>query len=313
MNNFLKKLNLIILFTMLAGLFSGCGNSEKSPADEDGSLSVFFVNQDNDQVFSEDTGIKGGEADIEKLLQKLDEGPKDEKLKKILYEKTSLEDYSVDDMKTLNLNFDERYNNLEKAEEVLFRMSLVNTFTQLKDISYMSISVNSLPLTLDDGTEVGLMSAYSFIENAGKEISAYSKTTLHLYFADSSGKKLIKTDKSLVYSSNIAMERLVMDNLIQGPPDGTLFPTVSPDTKVNSIDIRDGICYCDLDSAITDQASNVSEEVVFYSLVNSLCEVRGVSKVQISIDGETDRVFREKIELDKPYTRSLELVSPEWK
>ncbi len=308
MKKLLKKLNLIILSLALSSVLTACGKADIPLTADDGSLSVFFVNEDNDRVFSETTGIKKEEADIEKLLSKLEEGPKDERLKKILNKETGLESYSVDGSNTINLNFDENYKNLGKAEEVLFRMSLVNTFTQLDDINYISISVNSLPLTVDDGSEVGLMSEHSFIENAGKEISAYSKTTLHLYFADSSGKKLIRTDKTLVYSSNIAMERLVMDNLIEGPDSGSLFPTVSPDTKVNSIDIRDGICYCDLDSAIIDQASNVSEEVVFYSLVNSLCEVRGVSKVQISIDGETDRVFRENIELDRPYTRSQELV-----
>ena len=299
-----NKLKLIIISLLPVLLISSCAKPQKVFKADADSLKVYFVNNDANQVLEEDAGMSLDRADTESLVKRLEDGPENEDCEKILGGKTELLDYTIDDTKVLNLNFDENYEKLGKAEEVLFRMSLVNTFSQLDDVIYLSVSVNSIPLKLDDGSEVGLMSEHSFIENAGKEISAYSKTTLHLYFADSSGTKLIRTEKSLVYSSNIAMEKLVIDNLIAGPDDSSVYPTVSPDTKVNNIDIRDGICYCDLDSAIIDQANNVTEEAAFYSLVNSLCEVRGVNKVQISIDGETDRVFKEKIRLDRPYTRS---------
>ena len=304
----IKKVRLIVSLIFAAAITAACSRSEKKTADDDSLIKVFFVNNEFDQVLAENSGIKREELTLENLLGRLEEGPENADCVRILGEKTSLEDYRLDDAKTLTLNFDEGYGKLGRTEEVLFRMSLVNTFTQMDDVYYLSISVNSAPLKLDDETEVGFMTANSFIENAGREISAYSKTTLHLYFADSSGTKLIRTDKSLVYSSNISMEKLVADNLIEGPPDDSTYPTISPDTKINSIDVRDGVCYCDFDSSLTDQATNVSEEAVFYSIVNSLCELRGVTKVQISIDGETDRVFIEKIELDRPYTRSLDIV-----
>nr|MDN4743699.1 GerMN domain-containing protein [Lachnospiraceae bacterium C1.1] len=310
MNNIWKKINLIVLSLAIGSSITACGKSDKvSLEKKDGDkVQVYFVNSEYDQVLSEEAGLEKEDLDVDKLLKRLEKGPKSEGLKGILGTQTAVLDYSMDESSTLNLNFDKSYKSLGKAEEVLFRMSLVNTFTQLDDVYYLTVSVNGHPLKLNDGTEVGSMSEHTFIENAGKEISSYSKTTLHLYFANSSGTKLIRTDKSLVYSSNIAMEKLVVDNLIAGPDDNSVYATIVPDTKVNSIAVRDGICYCDLDSSIIDQALNVSEEAVFYSLVNSLCEVRGVSKVQISIDGETERVFRDKIDLDRPYSRSTEIV-----
>ena len=53
--------------------------------------------------------------------------------------------------------------------------------------------------------------------------------------------------------------------------------------------------------------SNATPEVTLYSLVNSLVELPNVNKVQISINGETNVVFRETYNLSTVFERNLDI------
>ena len=39
------------------------------------------------------------------------------------------------------------------------------------------------------------------------------------------------------------MEKLVVEQLISGPANDDTYPTISPDTKLVNITVRDNICY----------------------------------------------------------------------
>ena len=104
------------------------------------------------------------------------------------------------------------------------------------------------------------------------------------------------------------MERLVVDCLVKGPDTDQAFPTINPDTKVLGVTVRDGICYVNFDKTFLTQVYTVTPEVVIYSITNSLVELTSVNKVQISIDGQTDVVFRETFNLTNLYERNLDLI-----
>ena len=62
------------------------------------------------------------------------------------------------------------------------------------------------------------------------------------------------------------------------------------------------------DKTFLTQVYTVTPEVVIYSITNSLVELTSVNKVQISIDGQTDVVFRETFNLTNLYERNLDLI-----
>ena len=76
-----------------------------------------------------------------------------------------------------------------------------------------------------------------------------------------------------------------------------------------SISVKDGICYANFDENFLTQMYNVSTDVAIYSVVNSLMELNNVNKVQISINGETDIMFRESVSLTTLFERNLDLVT----
>ncbi len=113
-----------------------------------------------------------------------------------------------------------------------------------------------------------------------------------------------------VYNSNISMEKLVVERLVAGPvdTDAGAYPVINPATKVLSVTVKDGTCYVNLDDNFMTQMYNVSADVVVYSIVNSLVELTNVNKVQISINGETDLVYRENFNFSTVFDRNLDLV-----
>ena len=62
------------------------------------------------------------------------------------------------------------------------------------------------------------------------------------------------------------------------------------------------------DSVLTDEILPVSPAVTIYSIVNSLCELSNVNKVQISVKSNTNILFRDTIDLSQPLERSLDII-----
>ena len=75
-----------------------------------------------------------------------------------------------------------------------------------------------------------------------------------------------------------------------------------------NVTVKDGICYVNFNSAFLTQPYSVSAEATIYSIVNSLSELTGVNKVQISIEGDSSVIYKETISLTTPFERNLDLV-----
>ena len=112
---------------------------------------------------------------------------------------------------------------------------------------------------------------------------------------------------------DISMEKLVMEHLLEGPKSGRAVPAIPEGTKLMNVSVLDGVCYVSLDGSFLNQNYNVEEPVVIYSIVNSLSELPNISKVQISVKGDTSIVYRDEYPLDKLYERNLDYVEQQKK
>ena len=63
-----------------------------------------------------------------------------------------------------------------------------------------------------------------------------------------------------------------------------------------------------LDETFLNQNQEISEQVVLYSIVDSLTELSSVSKVQISINGDTSGKCRYTYDLSPMYEQDLSMV-----
>ena len=63
-----------------------------------------------------------------------------------------------------------------------------------------------------------------------------------------------------------------------------------------------------MDEGFLTQDASVSEQVVIYSIVDSLFALGEIDSVRISVDGESEMVYRESISLDQDFYEDLSLV-----
>lgn len=309
MSKLWKRAVFCFLPTLLF-LFSGCGRNAQEETESGQAFEVYYLNREETTLSSETVYLDEEltqDEQISALLTALQTAPEDVSLKASAGTSFQINGYKVDEGQ-LNIDVDESYRKLPATTEVLVRASLVRTFVQAEGINHILMTVTGESLTDTSGTAVGPMTADTFIDNAGDAINPNEMVTLTLYFANETGDRLVETTRTLEYNSNISVERLVVDCLVNGPDTDQAFPTINPNTKVLGVTSRDGICYVNLDETFLTQVYTVTPEVVIYSITNSLVELTSVNKVQISINGQTDVVFRETFNLANLYERNLDLI-----
>lgn len=290
-----------------------CGSEEE--ADKSRVYNIYVMNKEETKI-SANQYIAEGESQeeiIEELLVQLTETPERMEYRAPLAGNFELLNYSLEEG-LLVLNFDERYKAQPVTTEVLARAAAVRTMTQVKGVDYVSFQVRSDPLLDMAGNVVGNMSADMFIDSTESEMNSRERVKIRLYFANAEGDRLIETNRTLEYSrysTNISMERLVVEQLIGGPSEQVkdkVYPTMNPETKVVGVTVKDGTCYVNLSEYFLTQIYNVSSDVVIYSLVNSLVELPNVNRVQIAVNGDSNIMFRENTSLSVTYERNLDLV-----
>lgn len=311
-----KKIWFTMVLICLAVLaITSCGNRD---TEEQGTVyNIYYVNRDETGVlyYEYTTVSTDTETVLAELLGQLETIPERLEYRAPLAGSFKLLDYTLSEGQLL-LNFDDNYKNQEIITEILVRAAIVRTLTQVKDVQYVSFLVSSQPLMDASGNLVGVMNRDNFIDNEGNEINTYERVRMRLYFANAEGNGLIAVSRNVFFNSNFSLERQVVEEIISGPEETDMgtgagnmaYPVMSPDIKVVSVNIRDGICYVNLDTSFLSQTYQVTPEVTIYALVNSLAELSNVNRVQISINGETNITYRESMNFTTMFERNLDLV-----
>ena len=302
----MKKIKIFLLLTICMFLMTGC---KKEEVLEEGQSAIYYLNKDGTSVVPVAYEITGETAEkkIEELLLKLEEAPESVDYRRTIPENVTLLQYTLD-RKQLYLDFSSEYLNLDKATEVLVRAAVVHTMTQVEEVSYIGFQIAGEPLKDTKGNNIGLMNANTFLDNMGSEENATKIVKLNLYYANKNGDKLKTQSSVLEYNANVAVEKVVVEQLIAGPSEEGFFATIPKDTKVMSITTKDGVCYVNLDTAFTGQGYDVLGAVTIYSIVNSLTEISGINSVQILVNGETSITYKDNISLETIFQRNPEII-----
>ena len=302
----MKKIVLGICIAMLL-LLVGCGEDEHPEGST--CYTLYYVSNDSTKLITKEywTTTTDENKLFEELRQELTKVPEKLEYTPPFGNNVVLRKWKSQNGRLL-LDFEASYAKLTAETEVLTRAAIVKTFTQIKGINYISFQIEGKDLEDNLGKLVGAMYSDSFIYNEGAQINSYEEITLNLYFANEDGDALVKTEKTIMYNTNVAKERVILEQLIAGPKSSKGYATINPNTKVISVVVKDGVCYVNLNSTFLTQVYSVTPEVAIYSIVNSLCEVSGINKVQISIDGDTSIVFRDSMQLNATYGRNLDIL-----
>lgn len=197
------------------------------------------------------------------------------------------------------------YYKMQDTEEVICRSAMVWTLTSLDFVEGVSITVDGQPLRSNSGNLYQTMNRSNVI--IGGEIAAETTeyAILSLYFANSQKTDLVVEERVVEVNANQAREKTIVEQLIAGPQQNDLIPTIPVETKIRDITTTsDGTCYVDLtqDFVTKHTGGEVEELLTVYSIVNSLCELDHIKKVQFLVGGEKLDLYKANLEFKTPFT-----------
>lgn len=290
-------------------LLEGCAK-ENGP--EDGEYRLYYVDAEDTRVVREYRDVEGEstEQKIENMLMMLEEGPKD-----IQAESAFVKDVTVDEWELkgekLKIHFNAEYENLDTVPELYLRAAVVQSLTQLEGVEYVAFYIGDKPLTDDRDREIGYMREEDFVRNTGSSLHSYQIAELTLYFANEDGDKLVAEEVSVRYNSNTSMEKLIVEQLMKGSGNPKSHLTIPAETKVLGVSVKDKVCYVNFDEGFLTMAEPGNPRLTIYSIVNSIIDGTQVNQVQIMVNGETNIVYQEIVDLSKPLVKNTDIVEVE--
>ena len=129
---------------------------------------IYYVNNDETKIVGREYVSQTTDTELlfEEMLDELARIPEKMEYETPLASEISVRQHTMDNG-LLTLDFDESYKKLRGVREILIRASIVRTMTQLPGVERVAFTVKGEQLTDGTGAAVGIMTADSFIENAG--------------------------------------------------------------------------------------------------------------------------------------------------
>lgn len=308
-----QRILFLVLLVCLLGL-TGCKGRRELGGEAAGNVyKIYYLNSAMTRLDPQDYTMpqKTSDSDdtqidweIIRLIEQLKTVPKDLDRQAAVPDKVGFERYKLED-KVLYLYFDNNYSMMNSTREILCRASLVRTLTQVKGVDYVAVYTAEQPLMDSAGSPVRPMANSDFIDNISN-VNSYEKTELVLYFSDGTGEKLVRETRDVVHSVNTSLEKLIVEQLIAGPGRQGMNPTLPKETKLLNVSVNENVCYINFDSTFLNNTLEVKEYIPIYSIVNSLAAVTTINKVQITVNGSQEFMFRDSISLNQLFERNLD-------
>ena len=303
-----KYMILTVALLLVCMLCCGCDGAKS----QEGELQISYLDKEQTKTVRVGYDPNTDQADTELLVKELidvlstDSGDVD--LVRPIPEGVHVTKTKLGKDGDLKVYFDDAYHTMGAVPEILCRLALVQTLTQVDGVNCLEFFVDGEPLEDTRGNEVGQMTPDDFVVNPGEQINSIQHATLDLYFSNAAGDGLVLETQRVYYNSNVSLEKLVIEHLLAGPKSNDAVASIPPETTLVNVSVADRICYVSLDDGFRTQNYNIQEPIVIYSLVDSLTALPHIDKVQISINGDTSGVYRESMPLSTIYEEDLSYV-----
>ena len=111
----------------------------------------------------------------------------------------------------------------------------------------------------------------------------------NLYFANSDLNALLAESRNISikyddYDDKDDVAEIVLKELLKGPADSSLKAVIPDGTKLRDVDVEDGIALVNFSKDYYNNDAT-TELLARFSVVNTLCEISGIHKIKIFVDG----------------------------
>ena len=315
-----KLLAMLLLAALLLTQLCGCAGREA--AEEEETFYLYYTNTDGTTLYQlayapDWLSNSSSKYRAEKVMESLVTAPED--LEGTPSDLTSLlagdmfgkiELNSQDDKVTASVSLSEAYYDLTTAGQAMLR-------TGVSQSLFVSGGIDRVVLLAPSQTTVGQIDTVDSVEKSSRfSINQYGEglyndeVSVILYYLSEDGTALAKEIRTLELGMTESLSMAVVRTLIEGPQEKTHQSLIPSGTRVIDVVVEGDVCYVDLSAEFRKNFSGdeAREQLVIYSIVNSLCELRDVERVQFLIDGSRVSVYASAVRLDTALSADSSLV-----
>lgn len=313
-----KIISFIFMFLLI--ILVGCGAKEEvdtAPEElSENQIFIYYVNNNKtDMVQSVYTLDKGNDLNqnVNDLIKHLSNMEATVDCQSPIPDSFVYVENPVENVRgRIEISFNVVYDNVSAESLLFFKGCVARTLLQLEGVDKLTIYMTDVANTDPETATVSeTFDEDSFTLSFGDTSGNKQKGNIVLYFANESGTALKSYRKSIEITNNMSLGRMVIEALIEGPKRDGYMATISADTTIKSIAVKDGICYIDLSDEFYNTDNELKNDIIVYSIVNSLVELPTVTKVQFLKDGEKIPFYRETMPIDGLLERNLDIVEQE--
>jgi len=124
-----------------------------------------------------------------------------------------------------------------------------------------------------------------------------------LFFAGSDGTALARETRDIERSEELSADvESLLDELVNGPL-GELLPTLPPNTRISSVEVKGELAVVDFGSGLTEAlpSGSQAELLAAYSVVDSICQnFPQIKRVQILVGGDRLETLKGHLDIREP-------------
>lgn len=296
----MKRKAVLLLACLL--LLTSCAENTGGNTEEMGTA-VYFATQDpcaeGLAVKSESRTLNGTGEPVEELMDMLLSTPGSRELISPIPTGVKVNSWSLDGG-VVYLEMSEGYGGLSGINLTIADYCITLTLCQLDQVRSVVISVegNLIPSRYYQALRISDV----LLSDSETDIMPSGTT---LYFPKADGAHLGIERRDLSAGSGQIRSQAVIEALMQGPESEGLRSLIPKDTQLLSVTAESGVCYVNFSKSLA--AGTSEEKLLLYSVVNSLCALSGVDRVQLLIEGEAPRAFG-GVNTQKPVEPDFSLV-----
>lgn len=303
----MKKIIAFLLAFVMVFSLSACAPKEEKVTEE---ISLYFAGKSSSNLIYEKYEIvnaKSKKESVEKTMEALLAGPKNKENNRVIREGTKLISTSVDNMGKATVNLSREFYNESNVYDILSASSIVKSLCSINGIESVTILVESMPLVSPTGEELGSLSEKDLVFDI--TATEQNEVNVKLYFSDNEAMYFVKENRKINVPTGESAEKLIVAELIKGPTKEKAIKSIPTETKIRSVETKDGICFVNLSNEFITKHSGGSsaEYMTIYSIVNSLTELSHIDKVQFLIEGEKKDTLVH-FTLNEPFERDEAMI-----
>ena len=310
-----KKTVIILLITAAVAAAALIGIAKYISWDRStpkATVDLYFMNSDGTGIEAEPRSIRYHDENelIQNTMAQLLKGPSGSKRGDIIPNDSSI-NHILLNSNNITVDFSNEFITGDSTRNILAVYAVVKTLYSTGAAQLVEVTVNGEPMTDSAGNELGFISALDI--NLENEQYFSEMREITLYFGGA-GNKLYRERRTVKVTDQQPIEQYIINELINGPSDGALHSLLSKKTVLLSVDVEGNSCYLNFKSGFLkdNSGSPEHEELVIYSIVNSITELEDIARVQFDMDGKRVESFG-SVRIKDQMSRNEDLIENEGK